>query len=118
MIGSLAPRIRRISSGIARHKKARAQRILLQGKIGWVWSLLRYPVLAFTRRSEKRAFSELISICPANADDARDKLAYLMATMVADRSTVDSTELEHALETLRPYRAALGGWLAKTATPR
>lgn len=107
-----------MSSNIKRHRRLRNERVALERRHEQERLLLRYPVLFFYRWLEKRAFSRLTSYTPANAGDARQKLVYLMAAIMADRSTVDADKFVTAIDTLRPFRGDLAHCLRKPATPR
>ncbi len=106
-----------MSSSIVRHKRARQARVVPEGPSSSAWKLVRYPALIFFRWREKRAFSDLIMLAPANADDARQKLVYLMAAMVADPATPDAISIENAIKTLKPFEGTLAHCLSKRRTP-
>ncbi|RWM89520.1 MAG: hypothetical protein EOR84_24015 [Mesorhizobium sp.] len=116
MIGCLFPHRRTMSSSIARHKRARQGRIATEEPSASAWKLARYPALIFFRWREKRALSNLIVLAPANADEARQKLVYLIAVMVADPATPDAIGIANAIKTLKPFEGTLAHCLSKRRT--
>jgi len=76
-----------------------------------------YPALTFFRWCEKLALSNLIAIAPANADEARQKLVYLMAAIVADPETSDAVCVADAIKTLKPFEGPLADCLSKSRKP-
>lgn len=78
---------------------------------------MRYPALMFFHWREKRALSNLCVLAPANADEAREKLVYLMAAMVADPATTDAIGIANAIKTLKPFEGTLAHCLSKRTTP-
>jgi len=117
MIGCLLANRRTISSSIARHKRARAARVATERLSSSAWKHLRYPALVFLRWRERRALFSLIRLAPANADDAREKLVYLMATMTIDPATPDALCIEIAIKTLKPFERTLAHCLSKRRVP-
>ncbi|MCO5073819.1 MAG: hypothetical protein M9944_21710 [Rhizobiaceae bacterium] len=106
-----------MSTSIARHKSAYQERIATEEPSASSWNLFRYAVLIFFRWREKRALSNLIRLAPANADDARQKLVYLMAAMVVDPAALDAVGVADAIKTLKPFEEALAHCLNKQGTP-
>lgn len=96
---------------IARHKTSRAIRLKLESCPPATWSIFVYPLACFARRMETRALGRLASACPEGAEAAKRKSLYLIALVVADRTSPSMTCLEKAISTLRPYRATLGDYL-------
>jgi hypothetical protein len=117
MIGCPFPHRRTMSSSIARHKRARHGRVATEESSSSAWKLVRYMALIFFRWREKRALSDLIAFAPANADDARQKLVYLIAVMVADPATPDAIGIANAIKTLKPFEGTLAHCLSKQRTP-
>jgi hypothetical protein len=76
-------------------------------------SFFFYPLIWLVQRLERRAFRRLCAIHPNDLEDARQKLVYLMAVMVADRSSPDPAQLAGAIETLRPHKEALAEHLKR-----
>lgn len=108
---------RSMSSSIACHKRARQGRVATEEPSSSAWKLVRYPALIFFRWREKRALSDLIALAPANADEARKKLVYLIAVMVADPATPDAIGIANAIKTLKPFEGTLAHCLSKRRTP-
>lgn len=100
-----------MSSMIAAHRQERSQRVALEQMAKRRW--MRYPMLIFRRWRERRALSKLIFMAPTSPEEASSKLAYLMATMIVDRSPSSSEELVQLINTLRPYRERLVPFLKK-----
>lgn len=113
MIGCLLARRRTMSSSIARHKRARQRRLATEKPSSSAWKLVRCPALIFFRWRERRALANLIVLAPANADEASQKLLYLMATMVADPATPDAISIANAIKTLKPFEGTLVHCLSK-----
>ena len=106
-----------MSSSIARHKRARQGRVATEKPFASAWRLVRYPALIFFRWREKRALSNLIVLAPANADEARQKLVYLIAVMLTDPATPDAIGIANAIKTLKPFEGTLAHCLSKRRTP-
>lgn len=106
----------RLSGIIAVHRKARARKKKLERYMPMGWSILVRPVLWFLQTLEGRALRKIILICPADSEDAREKLIYLMAVMMADRASPGATQLTGIIETLRPHRTALVKHLKRRTT--
>lgn len=113
----LFPHRRTMSSSIARHKRAHQGRVATQEPSASAWKFVRYPALIFFRWREKRSLSNLIVLAPANADEARQKLVYLIAVMVADPATPDAIGIANAIKTLKPFEGTLAHCLSKRRTP-
>lgn len=97
-----------MSWSIARHKRARQGRVTAEEEqSSSAWKLMRDPALIFLRWREKRALSKLIVLAPANADEARQKLVYLIAAIVADPATSDAIGIVDAIKTLKPFEGTL-----------
>ena len=107
MMESLFRHRRTMSWSIARHKRARQGRVAAEEPSSSAWKLVRYPALIFFRWREKRALSKLIVLAPANADEARQKLVYLIAAIVADPATSDAIGIADAIKTLKPFEGTL-----------
>lgn len=108
---------RTMSSSIARHKRARQRRVATEEPSASAWKFARYPALIFFRWRETRALSNLWVLAPANADEAREKLVYLMAAMVADPATTDAIGIANAIRTLKPFRGTIARCLSRRRTP-
>ena len=102
-----------ISPMIESHRRARSQRAMLEQREWRGWSLRYYSTLIFMRWRERRALSRLIAVVPSTAEDARCKLVYLMATMIADRAPEKLEDVATVVETLRPYQDSLTSRLRK-----
>ena len=116
MIGCLFARGRTISSSIARHKRARQGRLATEKPSSSAWKLVTYPALIFLRWREMRALANLMVLAPKNDDEARQKLLYLIATMVADSATPDAICIANAIKTLKPFQGTLAHYLSKRRT--
>lgn len=103
-----------ISSKIASHKRSRAERIALDRRHEQTKLRLRYPMLIYYRWREKRAYSHLLSSKPATAEDAYEKLIYLMALMTSKASPLPLNDVQQAVTTLRLF----GSHLAKALGSR
>lgn len=102
-----------ISPMIRNHRRARTQRAALEER-GWLArSLLCWPMLIFMRWRERRALAKLVAIVPSTAEDARCKLIYVMANMIADRSPGQMEDVAIAMETLRSHKHSLTRFLRK-----
>lgn len=102
-----------ISPMIENHRRARTQRAALEQR-GWlVRSLLCFPLLICVRWRERRALAKLVAIVPLTAEDARCKLTYVMANMIADRSTGPMEDVATVTETLRSHKDSLTRFLRK-----
>ena len=64
-------------------------------------------MLIFMRWRERRALAKLVAIVPSTAEDARCKLIYVMANMIADRSPGQMEDVATVMETLRSHRDSL-----------
>jgi hypothetical protein len=102
-----------ISPMVESHRRARSQRATLEQRVWRGWSLLYYPMLIFVRWRERRALSRLIAVVPSTAEDARCKLVYLVATMIADRAPEKLEDVATVVDTLRPYQDSLTCCLRK-----
>jgi hypothetical protein len=92
-----------MSRTIASHRSACVARMMIERQLDSGWSLLSYPVLAFVRWREKRALLRLVELVPVGADDAEEKLLYLMAAMVAHRAPNGEGDIRNAIATLKPF---------------
>lgn len=117
MIGYRFPHRRTMSTTITRHKRAYQGRVATEEPSAWIWRFVRYPTLIFFRWCEKRALSSLIALAPANADDARQKLVYLMAAMMSDPAILDAIAIADVVKTLKPFEGELAHCLSKRKTP-
>ncbi len=100
-----------MSSNIARHRRFRTERVALERHHTQTRLLLRYPVLVYCRWREKSAYSRLLSSQPANAEDAREKLIYLIALMSSNAVALPTSDVQRAVRTLRPFKSDLAGAL-------
>lgn len=116
LIGCLFPHRRTMSSSIARHKRARQERVATESAPS-TWRLIHYPALIFYRWRERHTLSHLIVHAPESADDARQKLVYLIAAMVADPATLDAGGIARAIKTLKPFDGTLAHCLSKRRPP-
>ncbi|MBX9462786.1 MAG: hypothetical protein KL840_07405 [Aquamicrobium sp.] len=103
-----------MSSKIASHKRFRTERIALDRRQEQTTLRLRYALLMYYRWREKRAYSHLLSSQPANAEDAYEKLIYLMALMTSNVPPLPLNDVQQAVTTLRPF----GSHLAKALGSR
>lgn len=103
-----------MSSKIASHKRFRTERIALDRRHEQTPLRLHYLLLIYYRWREKRAYSHLLSSKPANAEDAYEKLMYLMALMTSNVPHLPLNDVQKAVTTLRPF----GSHLAKALGSR
>lgn len=104
---------RTISPIIENHLRARNQRTALE-QCGWLGrSLLRRPLLVFARWRERQALAKLVAIVPSTAEDARCKVIYVMANMIADPYSGQTGDVTTVLETLRSHKHSLTRFLRK-----
>lgn len=102
-----------ISPMIKKHRGARTKRAALEQR-GWLGrSLLCFPLLIFLRWRERRALAKLVAIVPSTAEDARCKLIYVMANMIADRSPEQMEDVATVVKTLRSHKHSLTRFLRK-----
>jgi hypothetical protein len=102
---------KRMSGVVAAHRRARARTLKFDSGKSLGRSIFVYPVVWLAELLERRALKRLFLAHPTDPEDARRKLAYLMAVMVADRASPGATQIMGAIETLRPHRATLAGYL-------
>lgn len=98
---------------IARHKSARAMRLKLESRDPAAWSIFVYPLACIARSMERRALKRLASSWPEGPEVARRKSLYLIALLVADRTTPSIDCLEEAISTLRPHQEMLLHYLRR-----
>ena len=96
-----------MSSKIASHKRFRTERIALDRRQEQTTLRLRYALLMYYRWREKRAYSHLLSSQPANAEDAYEKLIYVMALMTSNVPPLPLNDVQQAVKTLRPFGSHL-----------
>lgn len=106
-----------MSSNIARHQRACQGRVAIEEPSSTAWKLVCYPALIFFRWHEKRALANLMALAPANADEARQKLVYLITVMAADRARPNAISIAKAINTLKPFEETLAHCLSKRRTP-
>jgi len=102
---------KRVSGVVAAHRRARARTVKFQSTGTLGRSIFVYPAVWLAQLLERRALQRLFLAHPTDPEDARRKLAYLMAVMVADRSSPGATQVIDAIETLRPHSATLTEFL-------
>lgn len=107
MLGLFTRSDRKMSSKIASHKRFRTERITLDRRHEQTKLRLYHPMLIYYRWREKRAYSHLLSSKPANAEDAYEKLIYLMALMTSNASPLPLNDVQQAVTTLRPFGSHL-----------
>lgn len=99
---------------IAAHKKARAARLKLQNRSSAIWSIFVYPMTSLARWREARALWRLASARPEGPEASKAKTLYLLALIMVDRAPPSNSCLEMAIDTLRPYRSMLAGYLSRS----
>lgn len=107
------PSNKSLSSIIAAHRRARARKMQLERRRSAGFSLFVYPLVWLAQRLERRAYRQFAVDHPTDREDARKKLVYLMAVVIADRTNPGATEITSAIETLRPHKAALAEYLQR-----
>lgn len=113
------PSNKSLSSIIAAHRRARARKMQLERRKSTGFSLFVYPLVWLAQWQERRAYRQFAADHPTDREDARTKLVYLMAVVIADRTSPGATEITSTIETLRPHKAALAGYLQRrTIKPR
>lgn len=118
LIGFFTRSGKTMSSNIARHRRLRSEKVALERRHEEARLLLRYPLLVYYRWREKCAFARLISSKPANAQDARAKLLYLMALMTSNTTALPLSDVQDAVRTLRPFRSDLAEVLSCSPSRR
>lgn len=108
---------RTIASAIERHKRARREWMAAEKRSELAWTLLDFATRKFLRWRERRAYSFLIVLTPTNADEARQKLVYLMAAIMTDPVAPDAKQISKAMRTLGPFKGPLTHCLGKRNTP-
>lgn len=94
---------------IDRHLKARKVSLKVEGWTRPLWSPLRRLLRDYPRRNELSALHSVVVTRPIGADQAREKLFYLMALTIADGADPGKADLVAAIETLRPFQTELTG---------
>ena len=107
MLGLFTRSDKTMSSKIASHKRSRAERIALDRRHEQTKLRLHYPLLIYYRWREKRAYSHLLSSKPATAEDAYEKLIYVMALMTSKAAPLPLNDVQQAVTTLRPFGSHL-----------
>lgn len=101
----LATRI--LCRSVDRHRKARRATLRVERWTRALWSPLRRLLCKRVRGNEMAALRAVASTRPAHPDEAREKLFYLMALTIADGVEPGRTDMETAIETLRPFQNQL-----------
>lgn len=117
MIGCLSPYGGSLSSSIECHKRAHCRRLATERLLPCRLKFILYPALIVLRWRERHTLANLILLTPANADEARQKLLYLMAAMVADPDVSNSIRIADAIRTLKPFERPLSDCLSKRRRP-
>ena len=102
-----------LSTIIAAHRKAHVRKIRVERSRSVGRAFFVYPLIWLAHRLEIRTFRQLCAIHPKDLEEARHKLVYLMAVMMADRTSPDAAQLARAIETLRPHKEALAEHLKR-----
>jgi hypothetical protein len=98
---------------IAVHRRERSKRLALELKGKRLFSPMHYVMLSLRRWRERRALSRLVEGVPTTAEEASEKLAYVMAIMIEDHSPFSSEELVQVIDTLRPHCERLAHFIKK-----
>ncbi|MBS7708045.1 hypothetical protein [Chelatococcus asaccharovorans] len=106
-----------MASAIERHKRARRESVAAEKRSGSAWELLNCAARKFLRWRERRAYSCLVVLRPSNADEARQKLVYLMAALMTEPVAPDAKQISKAMRTLDPFKGPLAQFLGKRNTP-
>ncbi len=113
MRGRLSLSKRTMSLIIAVHRRERSKRLALELKGKRRFSPMHYVMLSLRRWRERRALSRLVEGVPTTAEEASEKLAYVMAIMIEDHSPFSSEELVQVIDTLRPHCERLAHFIKK-----
>ncbi|WP_252913114.1 hypothetical protein [Aliihoeflea aestuarii] len=76
------------------------------------WSILLYPLAQLNRLRGKTALEAVVALDPADCEEAREKLIYLMALMSSNAVTLPPSDVQRAILTLRPFKSDLGDALS------
>lgn len=110
-----SPRILRGTVGS--HQKARSSALRVERWTRSLWAPLRRLLCKYFRHNELTALHAVATCRPAYPEEAREKLLYLMALTIADGEEPGRTDMDTAIETLRPFRADLTGlWASEPST--
>lgn len=92
----------------ARHTADRLQQFLRPP-----WSILLNPAVHLIRLRERKALQALIELEPGHSREAEEKLLYLLALMTANAAVLPLSDVQRAIDTLRPYRSGLAEALGR-----
>jgi hypothetical protein len=112
-----------ISKRIAAHRRRRHQTLALgaalQARNGN--SLITRSLgmkLFLARWLERRAMRRLVNAVPRNGSEAREKLQYIMAFLIADGNGVHSGDIERVICTLRQFKVDTRAQLNRNISSR
>ena len=90
---------------IAGHKKALVKKRRAQ-RSDRFWSPLRMILTPFVSSHPESTLRAVISAAPADADEALDKVLYLMAVVLSESECLDPVQVQRAAASLAPFRPA------------
>lgn len=99
-----------ISKRIATHRRRRHKVLALVAALrarngdGLITRSLEI-MLFVTRLLERRATRRLVDAVPGNGEEAREKLQYTIAFLIADGNDVHPQDIEKVIYTLRQFRS-------------
>lgn len=96
-----------IRQAVSMHVCARASARRFANHSRAPWGIFAAPVRHLSRLRERRAVRVLIDLEPRNADEAQEKLLYLVALLGANAAPLADTELRKAIVTLQPFKPRL-----------
>lgn len=97
------------SKRIATHRHRRHQTLTLIAALqarngGWLTMRSIGIKLFVARLLERRAMRRLVNAVPGNSEEAKEKLQYIIAFLIADGNDVHPKDIGKVLSTLRQFR--------------
>ncbi|WP_149762937.1 hypothetical protein [Neomesorhizobium albiziae] len=94
---------------IATHRRRRCQTLALIAASqarngGWLTTRSLEIRLFVARLLERRATRRLVNAVPGSSEEAREKLQYMIAFLIADGDDVQPGDIEKVTDTLRQFR--------------
>ena len=105
-------RVVTIRQAVSLHNRTRTTANRLNGYSRMPWSILLYPLAQLNRLRGKTALEAVVALDPADCEEAREKLIYLMALMSSNAVTLPPSDVQRAILTLRPFKSDLGDALS------
>lgn len=107
MIFAFRRRPATIRQAVSTHVSARASTRRSAHYSRAPWGILTAPVRHLALLRERRAVRVLVDLEPRNADEAQEKLLYLVALLGANAAPLAYAELRKAIVTLQPFKPCL-----------